>query len=99
MSELFDDDHRKLQDHFDSRRLADRLEQTTVFAEVRGRNKRFIESRDMFFLATVDQSGRPTVSYKGGAPGFVWVVDETTLAFPSYDGTPNLRRRIYPWRL
>ncbi len=86
MSDLYDDDHRRLQDHFDSRRLADRLEQTTVFAEVRGRNKRFIESRDMFFLATVDRSGRPTVSYKGGAPGFVKVVDDKTLAFPSYDG-------------
>ena len=86
MSELYDDDHRKLQDHFDSRRLADSLEKTTVFAEVRGRNKRFIESRDMFFLATVDQNGRPTVSYKGGAPGFVMVIDDTTLAFPSYDG-------------
>ncbi len=86
MSNLYDDDHRKLQDRFDSRRLADRLEQATVFTEVRGRNKRFIESRDMFFLATVDRSGRPTVSYKGGAPGFVKVVDDKTLAFPSYDG-------------
>ena len=86
MSNLFDDDHRALQDRFDSRRLADRLEQTTVFTEVRGRNKRFIESRDMFFLATVDSQGRPTVSYKGGAPGFVQVVDDQTLAFPSYDG-------------
>ena len=86
MSNLFDDDHRALQDRFDSRRLADRLEQTTVFDVVRGRNKRFIESRDMFFLATVDRAGRPTVSYKGGAPGFVQAVDETTLAFPSYDG-------------
>ncbi len=86
MSSLFNEDHRELQDHFDSRRLADRLEQTTVFAQVRGRNKRFIESRDMFFLATVDGNGRPTVSYKGGAPGFVQVVDDKTLAFPSYDG-------------
>ncbi len=86
MSNLYDDDNRKLQDRFDSRQLADRFEQTTVFTEVRGRNKRFIESRDMFFLATVDSSGRPTVSYKGGAPGFVKVVDDKTLAFPSYDG-------------
>ena len=30
--------------------------------------------------------GRPTVSYKGGDPGFVKVVDPTTLVFPSYDG-------------
>ncbi len=86
MSNLFDDYHRALQDRFDGRRLADRLEQTTVFTEVRGRNKRFIESRDMFFLATVDSQGRPTVSYKGGAPGFVQMVDDQTLAFPSYDG-------------
>src|SRR5262249_10760407 len=46
----------------------------------------FIESRPMFFLATADAEGRPDCSYKGGRPGFVRVVDEQTLAFPSYDG-------------
>jgi predicted pyridoxine 5'-phosphate oxidase superfamily flavin-nucleotide-binding protein len=40
----------------------------------------------MFFLATVDESGQPSCSYKGGAPGFVRVVDPRTLAFPNYDG-------------
>ena len=40
----------------------------------------------MFFLATVDPEGWPTCSYKGGDPGFVRVVDDTTLAFPCYDG-------------
>jgi len=40
----------------------------------------------MFFLSTVDPNGRPNCSYKGGAPGFVRVVDEHTIAFPSYDG-------------
>jgi predicted pyridoxine 5'-phosphate oxidase superfamily flavin-nucleotide-binding protein len=40
----------------------------------------------MFFLATVDENGQPTCSYKGGNPGFVSVVDEATLAFPNYDG-------------
>jgi len=50
------------------------------------RAKAFIESRDMFFLATVDHNGRPTVSYKGGDPGFVRAIDATTIAFPSYDG-------------
>jgi predicted pyridoxine 5'-phosphate oxidase superfamily flavin-nucleotide-binding protein len=40
----------------------------------------------MFFLATADEDGRPNVSYKGGAPGFVHIVDERTLAFPSYNG-------------
>ena len=40
----------------------------------------------MFFLSTVDPSGRPTVSYKGGDPGFVRVLDDQTIAFPSYNG-------------
>ena len=40
----------------------------------------------MFFLATADDAGRPQCSYKGGDPGFVRVLDETTIAFPSYDG-------------
>jgi uncharacterized protein len=33
-----------------------------------------------------DHQGRPTVSYKGGDPGFVRVVDSKTLAFPCHDG-------------
>jgi hypothetical protein len=40
----------------------------------------------MFFLATADADGWPDVSYKGGLPGFVRVVDDRTLAFPAYDG-------------
>jgi predicted pyridoxine 5'-phosphate oxidase superfamily flavin-nucleotide-binding protein len=40
----------------------------------------------MFFLATVDALGRPSCSYKGGEPGFVRVIDEKTIAFPSFNG-------------
>jgi uncharacterized protein len=83
---LYGDAHRRLQDQFDSRRLADRLEQVTQHYEFTESDKAFIESRDMFFLATVDHEGRPTCSYKGGDPGFVRVLDKTTLAFPSYNG-------------
>jgi predicted pyridoxine 5'-phosphate oxidase superfamily flavin-nucleotide-binding protein len=53
---------------------------------VQDAERAFIESRDMFFLATVDGDGRPTCSYKGGDPGFVRVVDARTIAFPLYDG-------------
>jgi len=49
-------------------------------------DKAFIEARDMFFLATADADGRPQCSYKGGDPGFVRVLDEQTLGFPTYDG-------------
>ena len=86
MGEFYGEKHRALQDEFDSRRLADLLEDGFIASEVDDNYKAFIESRDMFFLSTIDQNGNPTVSYKGGDPGFVKVVDSKTIAFPFYDG-------------
>ncbi len=86
MSRLFGDIHRALQMAFDTRALADRVEAVALKPEIGDTAKAFIESREMFFLSTIDHMGRPTVSYKGGAKGFVRVVDQTTLMFPSYDG-------------
>ncbi|ADJ24969.1 pyridoxamine 5'-phosphate oxidase-related FMN-binding protein [Hyphomicrobium denitrificans ATCC 51888] len=86
MSRLFGDIHRALQMAFDTRALADRIEAVALKPEIDETAKAFIESREMFFLSTIDHMGRPTVSYKGGAKGFVRVVDQTTLMFPSYDG-------------
>src|SRR4051794_40459074 len=78
---------RDLQDEFDTRRLADRLEERFLETPVIGPDDRaFIERMDMFFLATADAEGRPQCSYKGGDPGFVKVLDERTIAFPNYDG-------------
>ncbi len=86
MSNVYGAQHRALQDQFDTRRLADLIEGGFITKEVDPNNKAFIEARDMFFLSTVDQNGNPTVSYKGGDPGFVKVVDSKTIAFPFYDG-------------
>jgi predicted pyridoxine 5'-phosphate oxidase superfamily flavin-nucleotide-binding protein len=86
MSNIYGDQHRTLQDQFNTRRLADRLEQMVLKDTLDENDKGFIASRDMFFLSTIDQHGRPTVSYKGGDPGFITIVDERTIAFPSYDG-------------
>ena len=86
MSRLYGEQHRELQDRFQSRKMADRIEQIAVKTEIGEEEKAFIESRDFFFLSTVDHKGRPTVSYKGGDPGFVKVLDAGTLMFPSYDG-------------
>lgn len=77
---------RAWQDRFDSVALADRVEQAVVADTIDDAWGGFITSRDFFFLATVDASGMPTVSYKGGAPGLVRVLDPGTLAFPDYDG-------------
>jgi predicted pyridoxine 5'-phosphate oxidase superfamily flavin-nucleotide-binding protein len=86
MTTMFHDAQRELQDLFDTRRLADRIEERLVHDFIDEEDARFIAARDMFFLATVDPEGRPNCSYKGGDPGFVRVVDERTLAFPNYDG-------------
>jgi predicted pyridoxine 5'-phosphate oxidase superfamily flavin-nucleotide-binding protein len=83
---MFQPQSRALQDQFDTRRIADRIVDVLVSDTVNRDAAVFIEARDMFFLATADQDGRPTCSYKGGDPGFVRVVDERTLAFPNYDG-------------
>ena len=77
---------RSLQDRFDTRRLADRIDARLVKPAIDDDARAFTEARDCFFLATVDAQGHPNCSYKGGEPGFVRVLDEKTLAFPSYDG-------------
>src|SRR5205823_14070682 len=86
MSELYHDGNRRLQDQFETRKLADRIEERIVSPTIRAGDKEFIERMDMFFLATADEQGKPQCSYKGGDPGFVRVLDEHTIAFPSYDG-------------
>jgi predicted pyridoxine 5'-phosphate oxidase superfamily flavin-nucleotide-binding protein len=86
MASGFHDGSRELQDRFDTRALADRIDGLLVSDTISDGDRAFIEARDMFFLATADAEGRPTCSYKGGEPGFVHVLDEHTLAFPNYDG-------------
>jgi hypothetical protein len=82
---------RQLQDRFDTRRLADRLDEKLAHRDFSDEDRAFIESRPLFFLATADDQGRPDCSFKGGAPGFVRVTGEAELAFPSYDGNGMFR--------
>src|SRR3990172_13443452 len=72
--DLYHRGNRQLQDQFDSRRIADRLEEVAVHDAFLSNDRAFIEGCEMFFLATADADGRPDVSYKGGLPGFVRVV-------------------------
>lgn len=86
MSEFYGAQHRALQDRFETVRLADAVKQNIVAAEIGEEHRGFIESRDFFFLTTIDHRGFPTCSHKGGTPGFIRVIDSKTIAFPSYDG-------------
>lgn len=85
MGQQYHAEQRGLQDRFDTRRLADRLAESTTDT-ISETHAAFIQARDMFFIATADGDGSPQCSYKGGDPGFVRVVDESTIALPVYDG-------------
>ena len=91
MRAMYHDASRELQDRFDSRRIADRLEAVTVHAEFTADDAAFVEQSSMFFLATADTEGWPDCSYKGGTPGFVRIVGPRTLLFPAYDGNGMFR--------
>jgi uncharacterized protein len=86
LSDTYHDGNRLLQDRFDTRRLADRIDEKLVDDVIGADDKAFIQGLDMFFLATADEQGCPNCSYKGGEPGFVRVLDEHMLAFLNYDG-------------
>ena len=85
MPDIYSDCHREIQDRYDMRALADRTAQAIVHSEFTEQDITFISERDFFFLSTVDPQGRPTVSYKGGASGFIRVTNNE-LIFPSFDG-------------
>src|SRR5690606_31722679 len=74
MGHEYSGEQRRLQEQFDTTRLADRLS-GIVHDTLSESDQAFIEARDMFFLATVDAEGHANCSYKGGDPGFVRVVD------------------------
>lgn len=88
---MYHDGMRYYQDRFGTRRLADRLEQVRHDTIIDDDGKTLIENSTFFFLATTDADGWPDCSYKGGPAGFVQVVDEQTLALPSYDGNGMYR--------
>lgn len=91
MDDFYRPGHRSLQDQFDSRRLADRLGEITVMPAFSDRDRGLVEKAPFLWLATSDADGWPDVSYKGGRPGFVKILDDTHLAFPSYDGNGMFR--------
>jgi len=56
--------------------------QTTVTPELTA----FIAGLDMFYLGTANAEGQPYIQYRGGAPGFLKVIDDHTLGFDDFGG-------------
>jgi hypothetical protein len=46
----------------------------------------FVGERDSLFLATANAAGQPYIQHRGGPPGFLRVIDATTLGFADLTG-------------
>ena len=86
MSGIYHDGNRQLQDRFDTRRLADRLDEAIVGDAIDDNDKALHRRRRHVLHRHGRRTGQANCSYKGGEPGFVRVLDEHTIAFPNYDG-------------
>jgi len=84
--EFYTKAQRELQAAHDSEKLSEVVVQAIVSDDIPEPQIPFIESRDYFFLSTVNSKGEPTVSYKGGPVGFLNVESPSKLVFPIYDG-------------
>ncbi len=88
--DFYHDEMRALQDRYEGRAVADRLEQHRMHTQFSDDDRRIIETAPFFFLATAGQDS-VDCSFKGGGPGFVQVVSDTELTWPDYDGNRMYR--------
>jgi predicted pyridoxine 5'-phosphate oxidase superfamily flavin-nucleotide-binding protein len=87
---FFHEGMRELQDRYEGRAVADRLEEHRMHTRFTDNDRRMIEAAPFFFLATATQDS-VDCSFKGGEPGFVRVVGDGELAWPDYDGNRMYR--------
>jgi predicted pyridoxine 5'-phosphate oxidase superfamily flavin-nucleotide-binding protein len=70
-----------------SRQSYERIEQWGEPGDRLGpEEQEFIQERDGFYMASVTESGWPYVQFRGGAKGFLRVIDERTLGFADLRG-------------
>src|SRR5271168_687940 len=70
-----------------SRELYERVEKFGHFDhQLTPMEKEFIAGRDGFYMASVSESGWPYIQYRGGAKGFLQVIDDKTLGFADLRG-------------
>ncbi|MEU3937168.1 pyridoxamine 5'-phosphate oxidase family protein [Streptomyces sp. NPDC029044] len=65
---------------------ADRFYGEQVLDRLNSRMTEFVARQEMFFLATADGHGECDSTFRAGPPGFLQVIDATTLAYPEYRG-------------
>jgi len=70
-----------------SRRQYQRIEEIGEPGSRLGEDERkFIEARDGFYMASVSETGWPYIQFRGGPKGFLRVLDDQTLGFADLRG-------------
>ncbi|MEV3987850.1 pyridoxamine 5'-phosphate oxidase family protein [Streptomyces sp. NPDC049837] len=77
---------RLLQHHLGSTERAARFYDQQVRSRLTPEMRDFIGRQAMVFLATADSRGECDASFRAGPPGFVQVLDDSTLAYPEFRG-------------
>jgi predicted pyridoxine 5'-phosphate oxidase superfamily flavin-nucleotide-binding protein len=88
--EFYQQSMRDLQDQYEGRAVADRLEKHRLRKAFNDDDRELIHAASFFFLATAG-GDNVDCSFKGGAPGFVQIVSDTELVWPDYDGNRMYR--------
>lgn len=82
----FTESVKKQQEKYGSRRQYERMEAMNRGTELSFFEADFIAERDGFYLATAGENGQPYVQFRGGAPGFLKVLDSQTLGYADFKG-------------
>lgn len=77
---------RQAQDRFGTSDRAAAFYEHQVLASLNRPMQEFIARMEMMYIATSDARGHCDCSFRAGAPGFVQVLDDKTLAYPEYRG-------------
>jgi predicted pyridoxine 5'-phosphate oxidase superfamily flavin-nucleotide-binding protein len=82
----FTESVKKQQEKHGSRCQYERMEAMTRGTELSFAEADFIAERDGFYLATVGENGQPYVQFRGGAAGFLKILDSRTLGYADFKG-------------
>jgi len=84
---MFTEAVQKLQEQHGSRRQYEKIGKYGPDQEQLGPDETdFIGERDSFYMASVGENDWPYIQHRGGPPGFLYVIDDRTLAFADYSG-------------
>jgi predicted pyridoxine 5'-phosphate oxidase superfamily flavin-nucleotide-binding protein len=83
----FTDAVKAQQTRMGSRRAYSHMEQGTGWnTRISPELEEFMAARDSLYLATANAAGQPYIQHRGGPPGFLRVLDETTFGFADFAG-------------